>query len=62
MRIEGLPTVLPAVLPGRGAPPVFTAEEGLGVHTPWIENEFAEHLAETPEIACTQRPQRSRSR
>ncbi|MCE3245018.1 MAG: acetyl-/propionyl-coenzyme carboxylase alpha chain, partial [Arthrobacter sp.] len=40
MRIEGLPTVLPfhrAVV----RHPAFTAEEGLGVHTTWIENEFA---------------------
>ena len=53
MRIEGLPTVLPfhrAVV----RHPAFTAEEGLGVHTTWIENEFAEHLAASPEIARTQ--------
>ncbi|WP_457973080.1 acetyl/propionyl/methylcrotonyl-CoA carboxylase subunit alpha [Arthrobacter sp. D1-17] len=53
MRIEGLPTVLPfhrAVV----RHPAFTAEEGLGVHTTWIENDFAEQLAASPEIARTQ--------
>jgi acetyl-CoA/propionyl-CoA carboxylase biotin carboxyl carrier protein len=53
MRIVGLPTVLPfhrAVV----RHPAFTAEEGLGVHTTWIENEFAEQLAASPEIARTQ--------
>jgi acetyl-CoA/propionyl-CoA carboxylase biotin carboxyl carrier protein len=53
MRIEGLPTVLPfhrAVV----RHPAFTAEEGLGVHTTWIENEFADQLAASPEIARTQ--------
>lgn len=50
MRIQGLPTVLPfhrAVV----RHPAFTAEGGLGVHTTWIENEFAEPLAASPEIA-----------
>lgn len=50
MRIQGLPTVLPfhrAVI----RHPAFTAEGGLGVHTTWIENEFAEPLAASPEIA-----------
>lgn len=53
MRIVGLPTVLPfhrAVV----RHPAFTAEDGLGVHTTWIENEFAEQLAASPEIARTQ--------
>ena len=53
MRIEGLPTVLPfhrAVV----RHPAFTAEEGLGVHTTWIENEFADQLAASPEVARTQ--------
>jgi acetyl-CoA/propionyl-CoA carboxylase, biotin carboxylase, biotin carboxyl carrier protein len=50
MRILGLPTVLPfhrAVV--RHAD--FTAEDRLRVHTTWIENEFAEPLAASPEIA-----------
>ena len=50
MQIRGLPTVLPfhrAVV----RHPDFLAEERLGVHTTWIENEFAEHLAASPEIA-----------
>ena len=50
MRITGLPTVLPfhrAVV----RHPDFLAENGLGVHTTWIENEFAEPLAASPEIA-----------
>lgn len=53
MRIEGLPTVLPfhrAVV----RHPAFTAEEGLGVHTTWIENEFADQLSASPEVARTQ--------
>lgn len=52
MRIEGLPTVLPfhrAVV----RHPAFTAEEGLGIHTTWIENDFAGELAASPEIART---------
>ncbi len=52
MQIRGLPTVLPfhrAVV----RHPDFTAEDGLGVHTTWIENEFAEPLAASPEIART---------
>jgi acetyl-CoA/propionyl-CoA carboxylase biotin carboxyl carrier protein len=50
MRIKGLPTVLPfhrAVV----RHPDFMAEERFGVHTTWIENEFAEPLAASPEIA-----------
>jgi acetyl-CoA/propionyl-CoA carboxylase biotin carboxyl carrier protein len=52
MQIKGLPTVLPfhrAVV----RHPDFIAEERLGVHTTWIENEFAEPLAASPEIART---------
>ena len=50
MQIRGLPTVLPfhrAVV----RHPDFLAEDRLGVHTTWIENEFAETLAASPEIA-----------
>lgn len=50
MRIQGLPTVLPfhrAVVRHED----FTSEEKLGVHTTWIETEFAETLAASPEIA-----------
>ena len=50
MQIQGLPTVLPfhrAVV----RHPDFTAEDRLGVHTTWIENEFAGPLAASPEIA-----------
>jgi acetyl-CoA/propionyl-CoA carboxylase biotin carboxyl carrier protein len=52
MRIAGLPTVLPfhrAVV----RHPAFTAGEGFGVHTTWIETEFADELAASPEIART---------
>ena len=52
MQIKGLPTVLPfhrAVVRHSD----FIAEERLGVHTTWIENEFAEALAASPEIART---------
>lgn len=52
MQILGLPTVLPfhrAVVRHHD----FTAEDRLGVHTTWIENEFAEPLAASPEIART---------
>lgn len=52
MQIMGLPTVLPfhrAVV----RHPDFLAEDRLGVHTTWIENEFAETLAASPEIART---------
>ncbi|WP_163164907.1 biotin carboxylase N-terminal domain-containing protein [Arthrobacter sp. Alg241-R88] len=52
MQIKGLPTVLPfhrAVV----RHPDFTAGDRLGVHTTWIENEFAEPLAASPEIART---------
>ncbi|WP_309107510.1 biotin carboxylase N-terminal domain-containing protein [Arthrobacter sp.] len=52
MQIKGLPTVLPfhrAVV----RHPDFIAEERLGVHTTWIENEFAQPLAASPEIART---------
>jgi acetyl-CoA/propionyl-CoA carboxylase biotin carboxyl carrier protein len=52
MQIRGLPTVLPfhrAVV----RHPDFLAEDRLGVHTTWIENEFAETLAASPEIART---------
>jgi acetyl-CoA/propionyl-CoA carboxylase biotin carboxyl carrier protein len=50
MRIQGLPTVLPfhrAVVRHRA----FTSEDKLGVYTTWIETEFAEPLAASPEIA-----------
>ena len=50
IQIQGLPTVLPfhrAVV----RHPDFTAEDRMGVHTTWIENEFAEPLAASPEIA-----------
>ena len=50
IRILGLPTVLPfhrAVV----RHPDFTAEDRMRVHTTWIENEFAEPLAASPEIA-----------
>ena len=46
-RIEGVPSVLPfhrAVL----EEPAFTAEEGFGVHTRWIETDFAAHFAPAP--------------
>ncbi|CAM3150915.1 Biotin carboxylase [Arthrobacter ulcerisalmonis] len=52
IRIEGLPTVLPfhrAVV----RHPDFTATDRMGVHTTWIETEFAEELAASPEIART---------
>jgi acetyl-CoA/propionyl-CoA carboxylase biotin carboxyl carrier protein len=48
MRIQGLPTVLPfhrAVVRHED----FTSEDKLGVHTTWIETEFAETAS--PEIA-----------
>ncbi|MDZ4091364.1 MAG: biotin carboxylase N-terminal domain-containing protein [Arthrobacter sp.] len=50
IQIQGLPTVLPfhrAVV----RHPDFTAEDRMGVHTTWIENEFAEPLAASPENA-----------
>jgi acetyl-CoA/propionyl-CoA carboxylase biotin carboxyl carrier protein len=50
MRIQGLPTVLPfhrAVVRHED----FTSEDKLGVHTTWIETEFAETLAASAEIA-----------
>ncbi|MBT2514905.1 biotin carboxylase N-terminal domain-containing protein [Arthrobacter sp. ISL-30] len=50
MRIQGLPTVLPfhrAVVRHEA----FTSEDKLGVYTTWIETEFAEPLATSPEIA-----------
>lgn len=59
MQIRGLPTVLPfhrAVV----RHPDFLAEDRLGVHTTWIENEFAETLAASPEIARTA-PEAARS-
>ncbi|HKU09679.1 MAG TPA: biotin carboxylase N-terminal domain-containing protein [Sinomonas sp.] len=52
MRIEGLPTVLPfhrAVV----RDPAFTAEDAFRVHTTWIETEFAQTLAASPELART---------
>ncbi|WP_138417050.1 acetyl/propionyl/methylcrotonyl-CoA carboxylase subunit alpha [Sinomonas gamaensis] len=52
MRIEGLPTVLPfhrAVV----RDPDFTAEDAFRVHTTWIESEFAQTLAASPELART---------
>jgi acetyl-CoA/propionyl-CoA carboxylase biotin carboxyl carrier protein len=50
MQIKGLPTVLPfhrAVVRHEA----FTSEDKLGVYTTWIETEFAEALAASPEIA-----------
>ncbi|GAB2712092.1 acetyl/propionyl/methylcrotonyl-CoA carboxylase subunit alpha [Arthrobacter bambusae] len=50
MQIKGLPTVLPfhrAVVRHEA----FTSEDKLGVYTTWIETEFAEELAASPEIA-----------
>jgi acetyl-CoA/propionyl-CoA carboxylase biotin carboxyl carrier protein len=52
MRIQGIPTVLPfhrAVV----RHPAFAGDDTFGVHTTWIENEFAEPLAASPEIART---------
>lgn len=49
--IKGVPTVLPfhrAVL----KEPAFTASDALGVHTHWIETEFSERLAASPELAA----------
>lgn len=53
MVISGLPTVLPfhrAVV--RDA--AFTKTEAFGVYTTWIESEFAEPLAASPEIAAAE--------
>ncbi|WP_336715741.1 acetyl/propionyl/methylcrotonyl-CoA carboxylase subunit alpha [Arthrobacter sp. USHLN218] len=53
MVIAGLPTVLPfhrAVV--RDA--AFTKTEAFGVYTTWIESEFAEPLAASPEIAAAE--------
>ena len=50
MQIKGLPTVLPfhrAVVRHEA----FTSEDKLGVYTTWIETEFAEELAASPEVA-----------
>ena len=50
MTITGLPTVLPfhrAVV----RDPAFTADSHFGVHTTWIESEFAATLAASDEIA-----------
>ncbi|WP_026820587.1 acetyl/propionyl/methylcrotonyl-CoA carboxylase subunit alpha [Arthrobacter castelli] len=47
LEVTGLPTVIPfhrAVL----EEPAFTSEEGLGVHTNWIETEFAERIPADP--------------
>ena len=52
MAIEGIPSVLPfhrAVVRA----PEFSSPERLGVYTTWIETEFAEPLAASPEIART---------
>jgi acetyl-CoA/propionyl-CoA carboxylase biotin carboxyl carrier protein len=52
MAIEGIPSVLPfhrAVVRSEA----FTSPERLGVYTTWIETEFAEPLAASPEIART---------
>lgn len=49
--IEGVPTVVPfhrAVL----QEPAFTAESSFGVYTNWIETEFSERLAASPELAA----------
>ncbi|MDK1361391.1 biotin carboxylase N-terminal domain-containing protein [Arthrobacter sp. zg-Y1219] len=50
--IRGLPTVLPfhrAVVRSEA----FTRGDTFGVHTTWIESEFAEPLAASPEIAAS---------
>ncbi|MCC9195272.1 biotin carboxylase N-terminal domain-containing protein [Arthrobacter sp. zg-Y820] len=50
--IRGLPTVLPfhrAVVRSEA----FTRGDAFGVHTTWIESEFAEPLAASPEIAAS---------
>ncbi|MGW9415301.1 acetyl/propionyl/methylcrotonyl-CoA carboxylase subunit alpha [Arthrobacter cupressi] len=50
MEISGLATVLPfhrAVLEA----PEFTSPEGLGVHTRWIETEFADRIPVDPEYS-----------
>ena len=50
--IRGLPTVLPfhrAVVRSEA----FAQADRLGVHTTWIESEFAEPLAASPEIAAS---------
>ncbi|BCT77710.1 acetyl-/propionyl-CoA carboxylase subunit alpha [Sinomonas cyclohexanicum] len=49
--IRGLATVLPfdcAVVES----PAFTAEDHLGVYTTWIESEFADELASSPEFTA----------
>ncbi|GAA3693695.1 acetyl/propionyl/methylcrotonyl-CoA carboxylase subunit alpha [Arthrobacter ginkgonis] len=51
MVIDGIPTVLPfhrAVV----REPAFTDEDSLGIYTTWIESEFAEPLAASPQIAA----------
>jgi len=51
MVIAGVPTVLPfhrAVVRAEA----FTGEDSLGIYTTWIESEFAEPLAASPEIAA----------
>ncbi|MCC3271060.1 ATP-grasp domain-containing protein [Arthrobacter gengyunqii] len=50
--IRGLPTVIPfhrAVVRSEA----FTRDDRLGVYTTWIESEFAEPLAASPEIAAS---------
>jgi len=49
--ITGVPTVIPfhrAVVKASD----FSGAESLGVHTTWIENEFSESLANSPELAA----------
>lgn len=49
--IEGVPTVLPfhrAVL----REPAFTGADDLNIYTSWIETEFSQRLAESPELAA----------
>src|SRR6478672_7290390 len=52
MRITGVATVLPfhrAVLES----PDFTAEDGLGIHTRWIETDFADSIPADPGYSTT---------
>lgn len=52
MRITGVATVLPfhrSVLES----PDFTSEEGLGIHTRWIETDFADSIPADPDYSTT---------
>ena len=52
MRITGVATVLPfhrAVLES----PDFTSEDGLGIHTRWIETDFADSIPADPDYSTT---------